>query len=88
MDKILVGYVFRVKRYTDGSIDVGFFSDDEEIELHYSTESSKGTLTKEIAHALAETIGHNILAEICFNEEDISTSVELEEINLEEDSSE
>ena len=88
MNKILLGYVYRVKRYTDGSIDIGFFSDDEEIELHYFTELSGGTLTKEIAHALAETLGRNILAEICFNNEDISTSVELEEIDLEEDNSE
>lgn len=85
MGNIVSGYVSKVKRYTNGEIDIGFFSDDEEIELHYFINSTKGgSLTREIANALADTLGHNIWAEIQFNDENIATSVELQEFDIDE----
>lgn len=89
MGKILTGYVFMVRRHTNGDIDIGFYSDDEELELRYFADSSKGgSLTKEIAHALAETLGRNIWAEIRYNDDDVSSSVELEEFDEDDESEE
>ena len=80
MGRTMAGYVFMVRRHTNGDIDVGFYHDDQEDELHYFSDSSRGgSLTKEVANALAETLGRNIWTEIQFGDDGISTSVELTE---------
>jgi len=86
MEKIVEGYVFMVRRHVNGDIDIGFSSDDEELELRYFVDSTKtGSLTKEIAHALAETLGLNIWVQIRYNDNGILSSIELEEFDPEDD---
>ena len=86
MEKIVEGYVFMVRRHVNGDIDIGFSSDDDELELRYFVDSTKtGSLTKEIADALAETLGRNIWVQIRYNDDGILSGIELEEFDPEDD---
>jgi len=86
MDKSLVGYVLRVKQFSDGSTDIVFVTaDDEELELHYVADlSKKSELTKEMAQTLARTLDSDIWAEITFDDTGTVTSVELEVVSEED----
>ena len=86
MDKSLVGYVLRVKQFSDGNIDIVFVTaDDEELELHYVADlTKKSELTKEMAQTLARTLDSDIWAEITFDDTDTVTSVELEVVSEED----
>ena len=75
-----------VRRHINGDIDIGFSSDDEELELRYFVDSTKtGSLTKEIAHALAETLGLSIWVQIRYNDNGVLSSIELEEFDPEDE---
>ena len=89
MEKNLAGIVFRVKKYSNEDIEIGFLTDDDtNLDFRYfSDQSKKGELTKWIANTLAETLGRDVWAEISFDENGIVTSVELSEL-LEDDSGE
>ncbi|MGI0073471.1 MAG: hypothetical protein ACREA3_06645 [Nitrosotalea sp.] len=52
--------------------------------LNFIDPTKGGSLTREIANALADTLGRDIWAEIQFNDEHVATNVELQEFNIEE----
>ena len=83
VDKSLVGFVLKVKQFSDDSMNIIFVTaEDEELELHYVTDDSKkGELTKDFAQTLAKTLDSDIWAEITFDDTGTATSVELEVVS-------
>lgn len=82
MTQSVLGFVFHVTRHLDGNIEIDFFDFEKEEKLTYST---KDGLPREIASALADSLGRNIWTKIDHKDGKLA-SVSFEEYNFEKDS--
>ncbi|MDH3764540.1 MAG: hypothetical protein OER82_01850 [Nitrosopumilus sp.] len=86
MPSSLFGQVVRVRKFTNGDIEIDFYHEDEITEYRYSSHPDRlGNFPKELAETLASTLTTNICIEIYFDEDYNPTHIELEECGDMED---
>ncbi len=79
----VVGFVFHTTRHSDGNIDIEFFDFENNSRLEYSTSDG---LPRDVAVALADSLGRNIWTRVDYDEENKIAAVSFEEYNFEKDS--
>jgi hypothetical protein len=83
MMKRVLGFVFHSTRHSDGNIDIEFFDFENNEKVDYSTTDG---MPKELAIALADSLGRNIWTRIDYDGDNRIASVSFEEYNFEKDS--
>lgn len=83
METSAIGYVYQVRKYANGDIEISFYNVENDSADTYSTK--EGKFPKEIAHTLAACLARNIWAKIDFDDNGIATKVGLEEYDFDRD---
>jgi len=82
----LFGEVIRVRKFTNGDIEIDFHHEEQITEYRYSADPSRlGNFTKELAETLASTLDTTICVEIFFQDDGIPSHLELEQCDEEDD---
>lgn len=85
MSYSIFGQVIGVRKFSNGDIEIDFYSEDKITEYRYSSDLSRlGTFPKELAETLASTLATDICIEIYFEDNGNPTHIELEECDDEE----
>ena len=86
MTTSIFGEVIRVRKFTDGDIEIDFHHEEQITEYRYSADPSRlGNFTKELAETLASTLDTTICVEIFFQDDGIPSYLELEQCDDEDD---
>ena len=89
MTTSIFGEVIRVRKFTNGDIEIDFHHEEQITEYRYSADPSRlGNFTKELAETLASTLDTTICVEIFFQDDGIPSHLELEQCNDEEEDDE
>ena len=85
----MFGSIVGVRRFTDSSIEVDFYHNDEIIKYRYSTDpNATNIITKELIESLADVLGTDICVEINFGIGGNIFSIEFEECDDSDDDEE
>ena len=85
----IFGEVIRVRKFTNGDIEIDFHHEEQITEYRYSADASRlGNFTKELAETLASTLDTTICVEIFFQDDGIPSHLELEQCDDEEEDDE
>ena len=85
MTTSIFGEVIRVRKFTNGDIEIDFHHEEQITEYRYSADPSRlGNFTKELAETLASTLDTTICVEIFFQDDGIPSHLELEQCDDEE----
>ncbi|MDC0217936.1 hypothetical protein OAJ86_02810 [Nitrosopumilus sp.] len=86
MTTSIFGEVIRVRKFTNGDIEIDFHHEEQITEYRYSADPSRlGNFTKELAETLASTLDTTICVEIFFQDDGIPSYLELEQCDDEDD---
>ncbi|MDC0154807.1 hypothetical protein OAI83_00440 [Nitrosopumilus sp.] len=86
MTSSIFGEVIRVRKFTNGDIEIDFHHEEQITEYRYSADPSRlGNFTKELAETLASTLDTTICVEIFFQDDGIPSHLELEQCDEEDD---
>lgn len=86
MSYSVFGQVVGARKFSNGDIEIDFYSDEEIIEYRYKTDSvNPRNFPKELTQTLMTTLATDVCAEIFFSEDDIPTHIELEECDYGEE---
>ena len=89
MTSSIFGEVIRVRKFTNGDIEIDFHHEEQVTEYRYSADPSRlGNFTKELAETLASTLDTTICVEIFFQDDGIPSHLELEQCDDEEEDDE
>ena len=89
MTTSIFGEVIRVRKFSNGDIEIDFHHEEQITEYRYSADPSRlGNFPKNLAETLALTLDTTICVEIFFQDDGIPSYLELEQCNDEEDDEE
>jgi hypothetical protein len=85
----IFGEVIRVRKFSNGDIEIDFHHEEQITEYRYSADPSRlGNFPKDLAETLASTLDTSICIEIFFQDDGIPSHIELEQCEDEEDDAE
>ena len=80
MTTSIFGEVIRVRKFSNGDIEIDFHHEEQITEYRYSADSSRlGNFPKNLAETLASTLDTTICVEIFFQDDGIPSHLELEQ---------
>ena len=86
MTSSIFGEVIRVRKFSNGDIEIDFHHEEKITEYRYSVDPSRlGNFPKDLAETLALTLDTSICIEIFFQDDGIPSHIELEQCDDEED---
>ena len=89
MTSSIFGEVIRVRKFSNGDIEIDFHHEEQITEYRYSADPSRlGNFPKDLAETLASTLDTSICIEIFFQDDGIPSHIELEQCEDEEDDAE
>ena len=89
MSTSIFGEVIRVRKFSNGDIEIDFHHEEQITEYRYSADPSRlGNFPKDLAETLASTLDTSICIEIFFQDDGIPSHIELEQCEDEEDDAE
>ena len=82
----IFGEVIKVRKFTNGDIEIDFHHEKQITEYRYSADPSRlGNFPKDLAETLASTLDTSICIEIFFEDDGIPSHIELEQCEDDED---
>jgi hypothetical protein len=85
----IYGEVIKVRKFTNGDIEIDFHHEEQITEYRYSADPSRlGNFPKDLAETLASTLDTSICIEIFFQDDGIPSHIELEQCEDDEDEDE
>ncbi len=85
----IFGEVIKVRKFTNGDIEIDFHHEEQITEYRYSADPSRlGNFPKDLAETLASTLDTSICIEIFFQDDGIPSHIELEQCEDDEDEDE
>jgi hypothetical protein len=85
----IFGEVIRVRKFSNGDIEIDFHHEEQITEYRYSADPSRlGNFPKNLAETLALTLDTTICVEIFFQDDGIPSYLELEQCEDDEDDDE
>jgi hypothetical protein len=82
----IFGEVIRVRKFSNGDIEIDFHHEEQITEYRYSADPSRlDNFPKDLAESLASTLDTNICIEIFFQDDGTPTHIELEECEDEDE---
>ena len=89
MTSSIFGEVIRVRKFSNGDIEIDFYHEEQITEYRYSADPSRlGNFPKNLAETLALTLDTTICVEIFFQDDGIPSYLELEQCEDDEDDDE
>ena len=89
MTSSIFGEVIRVRKFSNGDIEIDFHHEEKITEYRYSADPSRlGNFPKDLAETLASTLDTSICIEIFFQNDGIPSHIELEQCEDDEDNEE
>ena len=89
MTTSIFGEVIRVRKFSNGDIEIDFHHEEQITEYRYSTDPGRlGNFPKDLAETLVSTLDTNICIEIFFHNDGIPSHIELEQCEDEDDDDE
>ena len=86
MTTSIFGEVIRVRKFTNGDIEIDFHHEEQITEYRYSADPGRlGNFPKDLAETLASTLDSSICIEIFFQNDGIPSHIELEQCDDEDD---
>ena len=86
MSTSIFGEVIRVRKFSNGDIEIDFHHEDQITEYRYSADPSRlDNFPKDLAESLASTLDTNICIEIFSQDDGTPTHIELEECEDEDE---
>ena len=86
MSTSIFGEVIRVRKFSNGDIEIDFHHEEQITEYRYSADPSRlDNFPKDLAESLASTLDTNICIEIFFQDDGTPTHIELEECEDEDE---
>ena len=86
MTSSIFGEVIKVRKFTNGDIEIDFHHEEQITEYRYSADPSRlGNFPKDLAETLASTLDTSICIEIFFQDDGIPSHIELEQCEDDED---
>lgn len=86
MTSSIFGEVIKVRKFTNGDIEIDFHHEEQITEYRYSADPSRlGNFPKDLAETLASTLDTSICIEIFFEDDGIPSHIELEQCEDDED---
>ena len=80
------GEVIRVRKFTNGDIEIDFHHEEQITEYRYSANPGRlGNFPKDLAETLVSTLDTTICVEIFFQDDGIPSYIELEQCDDEDD---
>jgi hypothetical protein len=80
------GEVIKVRKFTNGDIEIDFHHEEQITEYRYSADSGRlGNFPKDLAETLVSTLDTTICVEIFFQDDGIPSHIELEQCDDEDD---
>jgi len=81
----IFGEVIRVRKFTNGDIEIDFHHEEQITEYRYSADPGRlGNFPKDLAETLASTLDSSICIEIFFQNDGLPSHIELEQCDDEE----
>jgi hypothetical protein len=81
----IFGEVIRVRKFTNGDIEIDFHHEEQITEYRYSADPGRlGNFPKDLAETLASTLDSSICIEIFFQNDGLPSHIELEQCEDEE----
>gem|GEM_PF-601028 len=85
MTTSIFGEVIRVRKFTNGDIEIDFHHEEQITEYRYSADPGRlGNFPKDLAETLASTLDSSICIEIFFQNDGLPSHIELEQCDDEE----
>ncbi len=85
----IFGEVIKVRKFTNGDIEIDFHHEEQITEYRYSADPSRlGNFPKDLAETLDSTLDTSICIEIFFQDDGIPSHIELEQCEDDEDEDE
>jgi len=82
----IFGEVIKVRKFTNGDIEIDFYHEEQITEYRYSADPSRlGNFPKDLAETLASTLDTSICIEIFFQDDGIPSHIELEQCEDEDE---
>ena len=89
MTTSIFGEVIRVRKFTNGDIEIDFHHEEQITEYRYSADPGRlGNFPKDLAETLASTLDSSICIEIFFQNDGLPSHIELEQCDDEDDDEE
>ena len=89
MTNSIFGEVIRVRKFSNGDIEIDFHHEEQVTEYRYSADSGRlGNFPKNLAETLVSTLDTNICIEIFFQDDGIPSHIELEQCDEEDEDEE
>ena len=86
MTNSIFGEVIRVRKFSNGDIEIDFHHEEQITEYRYSADPGRlGNFPKNLAETLVSTLDTNICIEIFFQDDGIPSHVELEQCEDEDE---
>ena len=86
MTTSIFGEVIRVRKFTNGDIEIDFHHEEQITEYRYSADPGRlGNFPKDLAETLASTLDSSICIEIFFQNDGLPSHIELEQCDDEDD---
>ena len=86
MTTSIFGEVIKVRKFTNGDIEIDFHHEEQITEYRYSAEPGRlGNFPKDLAETLASTLDTTICVEIFFQDDGIPSHIELEQCEDDEE---
>ena len=86
MTTSVFGEVIKVRKFTNGDIEIDFHHEEQITEYRYSADSGRlGNFPKDLAETLVSTLDTTICVEIFFQDDGIPSHIELEQCDDEDD---
>ena len=86
MTTSIFGEVIRVRKFSNGDIEIDFHHEEQITEYRYSADPSRlGNFPKDLAETLVSTLSTDICIEIFFQDDGIPSHIELEQCEDEDD---
>ena len=86
MTNSIFGEVIRVRKFSNGDIEIDFHHEEQITEYRYSADPSRlGNFPKDLAETLVSTLSTDICIEIFFQDDGIPSHIELEQCEDEDD---
>jgi len=82
----IFGEVIRVRKFTNGDIEIDFHHEEQITEYRYSADPGRlGNFPKDLAETLASTLDSSICIEIFFQNDGLPSHIELEQCDDDEE---
>ena len=86
MTTSIFGEVIRVRKFTNGDIEIDFHHEEQITEYRYSADPGRlGNFPKDLAETLASTLDSSICIEIFFQNDGLPSHIELEQCDDDEE---